>query len=113
MEHRDEHRGVEALVCERQVFCDVWVVRPLRAAKASILGERSITTGSQPSCFSSTLVGLFYSCCGGWRGILVGLMGWWQVVQRPVQHLKRGWSSRTAWGRVRPATGDLGSAAPG
>jgi len=26
----------------------------------------------------------------------------WQVEQRPVQHLNRGWNRRTARGRVRP-----------
>jgi hypothetical protein len=35
-------------------------------------------------------------------------MGCWQVWQRPVQHLRIGWSSWTVLGRVRPAAGLLG-----
>jgi hypothetical protein len=62
---------------------------------------------------NSTLV-VCYSCWGCWRrGRAVRSIVCWQVVQWPVQHLNRGWSRRTARGRVRPAAGDLGSAAPG
>ena len=38
-------------------------------------------------------------------------MGCWQVWQRPVQHLKIGCISSTAFGSVRPAAGEKGSAA--
>ena len=47
------------------------------------------------------------------RGRSARSMVCWQVEQRPVQQRISGWNRRTAWGRVRPAAGDLGSAAPG
>jgi hypothetical protein len=61
---------------------------------------------------NSTLVGC-YSCGGRWSGRSRRLVVCWHVLQRPVQHLKIGWSKRTAWGRVRPAAGLLGQGAPG
>ena len=53
--------------------------------------------------------------CFSWRvgrsGIWSRSTGWWQVWQRPVQHLKIGCISSTACGSVRPAAGEKGAAA--
>ncbi len=88
------------------------VLRKLRAGEFAPQVKPGLRT-LWMSPHSSTLVAC-YSSCGGWRrGRSSRLIVCWQVVQRPVQHLNRGWNRRTAWGRVRPAAGDLGAAAPG
>jgi hypothetical protein len=60
-------------------------------------------------------LGSCHSVCGVvWAS---GMSSMWigcrQMEQRPVQHLKSGCRSSTAFGSVRPAAGDLGAVAPG